>query len=387
MNKKMKAIVLIVIALVIVGGLHVFIFAPLKTQLDDYKGELSQLQSQVQRITSTAGGGGSLTSREGVTRWMDNVIKGIDSEIKTDREQFDTLNKQLKIIEHYDDQVNYRSKILDEIRRMKEVEDNSAVTKLAITNSWGVNEGIREGRFGTGFHASNGRSMAYANIETRKVIEPSQGTVEFYVKPDWDPQDMEVHHKSMFMAITVQNLYRDQLERYAENITDELGRPINLSAILPPTKGPFPVECMVAIYKGEGATLTFELKNFLQNPSTVTAYINDWKQGQWYHVLAVWKEKQQALYINGQNKGIPYGSGVSIRSARDLEDELLLGGGGGMGMGMMGMGGMGMMGMGGMGMMGMGRHGYDGHGRYGYGRHGHRAAWEVDALDPPLDQP
>jgi hypothetical protein len=362
-NNKTKAFVLIGLGIAIVVCLHMFVFAPLKANLQQGKAEMERLQSQYRQIVSTInteGSGGDLSSQQAIVVQMEQVLDAINSKIESDKQSFARLDQQMKIVEHFDPSKNYEAEVISEIHRIRNLEQNSPVTSLRVSNSWGVNEPIAAGRFGGGFHAHDRLAMAYYNnTTTKRVINPRQGTIEFYVKPDWDPTDTEVHHKSLFMAIHTERMSRERLTQMAEGQTDEYGRPINLNQILPPGPGPYPVDSMIAIYKGEGPTLTFELKDFIKAPSTLTAYINDWKPGQWYHVAAIWEEKRQALYINGQNKGIPFGGGTSIRSARDVEDEgLLLGGGGGMGMmgmGMMGMGmGMGMMGMGGFGMGGMG---------------------------------
>ncbi|MBZ0254713.1 hypothetical protein K8I31_01535, partial [bacterium] len=347
MNKKIYGIVLIVIGLAVVGCLHQFVFAPKKAELAQYKQDLSSLEGRYKRIVSDIKKEqGSVDDIGGA---MDRIISKIEENNTLSQESFEKLDQQLKLIDHFDPSANYRNEIFSEINRMQQLEQGTQITKLRVSNSWGVNHGIRDGKYGTGYYAEGGRSMAFSNIGLRQVINPKSGTVEFWVKPDWDPNDREIHHKCMFMAIHIDRKSREDLQAQLEAKQDELGR--NQVPQLPLGQGMVTVENYVAIYKGEGPTLTFELKDGLV-PSTVTANISDWKPDQWYLVSGIWESKRQALYVNGQNKGVPFMSGVSIRDARD-EDELgldMLGMGmGGMGMGGMGMG-MGMMGMGGMGM-------------------------------------
>ncbi|HOL93814.1 MAG TPA: hypothetical protein PLH79_05660 [bacterium] len=370
MGNKMKAIVLIAAAVGIVAVLNLFVFGPIKKDWDEYNQRLSTLKNEYRSIVQQVSGEESSESRSQpiVTR-IDEVINAIQTQNQIARSGFERLDKQLKIIERYDPTKNYVNEVLNQIDLMKKLEANSTSTKLSVSRSWGVDGGLREGRFGTGFRASGGRSMAYANLDSKPVINPRQGTLEFFVKPEWDPNDPEVHHKCMLIAIDSRKMSRDEIatrmeQDQAANADAQSGMSapmtkMSIQAMLPLGAGPFQRDSLLAVYKGEGPTLSFELRDYVKPPSIVTAMISDWKEGQWYHIAVVWEAKRQALYINGQNKGLPIGAGLSIRDARDVEDELLLGGGMGMGgMGMMGMGGMGMMGMGmmgmGMGMMGMG---------------------------------
>ncbi len=361
-KKQTYGIILVVIGLAIVGALHQFVFAQIKADWTNYEQELNQLSSRYKTIVTTVKKeeeSGVTTPRDRLPTKMTEIIQSIQDKIESDKENFQVLDSKLKLIEHFDPSANYRDQILTRIDEIQRLENTTKVTELNVSSAWGVNHGIRSGRFSKGFYASNGRSIAYSNIlDGRSVINPRKGTIEFWVKPEWDPTDTDIQHKCLFMGITIQRLGRDRLVQMAEEVSTEQN-PLNINSILPPGPGPFPVENIIAIYKGQGATLTFELRNFIQPPSTVTAYISDWKPDQWYYVSAIWEAKRQALYINGQNKGVPFGSGGSIRDARDEEDSLFFGGGmmGGMG-GMMGgmggmMGGMGGM-MGGMGGFGMG---------------------------------
>ena len=363
MGKKVKGIVAIIIAAVVVAGLHMYVFAPKQKQYKDYNAELQGLSQEYKSIVSKIkkDSDSSISSSESLPTQADQVIKVIQEKINAAREGFTNLDKKVKIIERFDPSLNYRDEVIKQIVRMKKVEAESKSTKLTVSSSWEVGGGITEGRFGTGFKAADGRAIAYANVQTHQVVNPRQGSIEFFVKPDWDPSDAEIHHKCLFMAIDSRKYTRDQIklrmeaDQEGQDTSNPMFERMNITQNLPMGAGPFQRDSMIAIYKGEGATLTFELRDYVKSPSTVTAYISDWKKGQWYHINAVWESKRQALYINGQNRGVPFGGGQSIRDARDVEEDSLLSGGGyGMGGGMMGGMGMGMMGGMGMGGMGMG---------------------------------
>jgi hypothetical protein len=347
MNKKVKGIVLIVIGLAVVGALHQFVFAPLKTDYARYNQELDRLRGQYRTIVSEIpkegsqmGGGGLMPTENQIATGTERVLRVINEKNDIDQKNFSDLDQKLKIIEHFDSNREYQNDILSEIDRMQQLERNSPITKLSVTGSWGVNMGIVEGRFGSGFYAEGRKTISYYNLATTRVINPRRGTVEFYMKPDWDPMDVEAKHKCIFLALSKQKMTKEQLEKLADGVTDDRGQPLNINMIVGMGTGPFPRESMVAIYKGEGPTLIFELKDYVRPASRVTAYIQDWKPGQWYHIAAVWESKQQALYINGRNRGIPFSGGISIRNAQDTEEMDLLGDamlsaygfGGGMGM-------------------------------------------------------
>src|SRR3972149_1761066 len=137
MGNKAKGIILIVIALLIVGGLHQFIFAPIKNDYTQNVDELQRLQSKysqiVPQLSNTSRG---MLTGNAIATDMQQVIESINSQVLEDRKNFDALNQQLKIVEQFDSTRNYTNDILDEIERMKTLQQGSNVTKLTVLNSW-----------------------------------------------------------------------------------------------------------------------------------------------------------------------------------------------------------------------------------------------------------
>ncbi|MBN2329387.1 MAG: hypothetical protein JXR73_19760, partial [Candidatus Omnitrophica bacterium] len=351
MGNKIKAIIVLIAAVVIVGALHTYVFKPRMDKYKDDNDNLERLSNQFKSIVTQVSSekDEGINNLQSLATEVDEVIQIIEDKIQTARNGFGELDKKLKIIERYDPSINYRDEVIGQIDRMRQLESSSTATKLTVSHSWEVDGGITEGRFGTGFKATGGRALAYANVKSKPIINPSQGTIEFFVKPDWDPTDTEIHHKCLFLAIDSRKFTRDQITQRLEleqanneNADNPMFERMNIQQMMPVGPGPFQKDSMIAIYKGEGATLSFELRDYVKPPSIVTAYISDWKPDTWYHITASWEPKRQALYINGSNRGVPLGGGQSIREARDAEEDALFTGGGGYGMGMMGMGGMGM---------------------------------------------
>ncbi len=356
MMKNLKMIVFIAVTIGVIAALHMFIYAPMKAEWNEVKqkteGSIGTYNRLLQ-MTSGSGGAG-LTN---VSQLLQNELARLKTVVNQVEENFDQLAGEYDIVDQYDKSKPaefYRTTLLDRIDQMKQLESSSQVTTINVSHEWGVEPSLTEGKFGTGLRAFDKHGRVYTNFRGtgQRNLNEAEGTVEFLVKPDWDPNDEEVKLKCLFLALGQRRV----------GSTEELheispGRMVS---------GPPPhvLESYIAVYKGEGPTLVYDMMNWSGDPqarrSTLTAYIQDWKPDTWYHVCVQWSDNRQALYINGSNKGVPQGPPpVSIRTAVDMEDIGFYGGGmgyGGMGMGGMGMGGFGMgrMGMGYGGMGGMG---------------------------------
>ena len=354
-NKKIQIGLLVCVILGIGASIHLFVYAPLQQEWDTISEEQTKLASEYKQILGTVGGGN--TSTTDLPRTVDTAIERVGSRLTEMDTQLVALTEPqrgLQVLEHFDPTRDFIRDILQGVGRVRSLEESSQITRLNVSNRWGVEHNLGEGKFDTGFIAKDKRVRVYPNFRTQslpRVLSEGGGTVEFFVKPDWDPADTEVKMKLFFMAIG-QRVFASM-----DEVTDVYPEVAQLFFGKQP---PFVLENTLSIYKGGGPTLVFEIRDFNTRASRLTAYISDWKQGQWYHVAAVWDgtkgKERQALYINGSNRGNPLGVATSIRDSEDmdyLDDLAPAGGGGGYGGGMMGMGGMGMMGMGGMGGMGM----------------------------------
>lgn len=269
---KLRAIIVLSAAVVVLVVAHLFVFAPLAAQWTESTSRFSDNVQQVQRII-----------REEIPA-LDpaSVIREVQ---KTLSEQTGSLTDLGKAFQYADLSLSasrtpltgdLREVLIAGLHRMETFQTSAQDTVVRVLQGWGIGDTLVEGKFGLGYSAKEGNSYAFPAPDG--LID--EGCLEFLVKPEWNPL-LDQTHRVLAALIGYKPVEGD----------------------LPPDTRP-PMGA-IRVVRDPRSGLVLEVQGYDGLMESVPCSIDMWEANTWHHVAVNWnKEKGDAsLYVDGRFVG------------------------------------------------------------------------------------
>lgn len=262
----MRSIIVVSSMVVALVVLHFFVFAPLSSAWTRTNREFEE---KVQRVENVIGKGIRTLDAPVIKRETDKVLVRQNVAL-SELEQVYSFEGQI----NPEPGINYREEIIKTLHDLKQFEESIEKTEMNLLASWGIGDGLTTGRFDKGLKADEDNSYAY--LLRSNLVQ--KGTLEFFVKPLWNPKEEAGHH-----------VFASLVGLKPTDSVSAQGPEMATLNVVKDSKG----QIMVRLTSYDGAV------------ETIPYDIMGWEPETWHHLAVTWDQSSGdvTFYVDGRFAG------------------------------------------------------------------------------------